>query len=46
MAMRGRPIDGYTLRLILRLARDVSIRGAARIAMVSRNTVRRYTRTK
>lgn len=46
MATRGRPLDGYTLKLVLRLARDVSIRGAARLAGVSRNTVRRYTRSK
>lgn len=48
MAQRGRPCGGHlddgTRRAILRLARALSLRGAAREAGVSRNTVRKYVR--
>ncbi len=46
MATRGKPLDQYTQRELLRVARDVSIRAAARFAAVSRNTVRKYFRKK
>lgn len=44
MAQRGKPLDVRTLQLLLRVARDSSIREAARQVGVSPNTVRKYAR--
>lgn len=44
MAQRGRPIDGYTLQAIKRLARDLPIKQVARETGTSKNTVKKYTR--